>query len=465
MKKRVFVILIQLILCGFASASDMCISAILVSGNKQTKEFTILRELPFRAGDVLPEDKLIESLHIATNHLNNTALFNYVYIDYIPDTLNRSDCESVIITISVEERWYYWPQVSLKLEDRNLSTWLHDKNFDRITIGWGMRIYNVLGMRHKLTMSHYFGFEKGLRIGYYNIALDKARTQMLGFTGALLYNHTINAGAENNKVIYLHSANGYIDRTIDFAVNYTYRPGIRSVHSFNLGYKRSHLGDSVLKYNPAYWGTAEPINGTVRFVYDYTFEHRDYAAYPTDGWFAGGTLTALAADRFCFRYGELNLRMQYYKQLLPRWFWGSRINTGLSFKNKPAYLYDQHVGYEEKNITGYDYYVVDGQHHAILNNDLRFCILPKRVFIFGSSADGSKFRKIHFTIYARLSYDLGYVYNDNPAAGDRLSNRLLWGSGLGIDLLTYYDIVLNCSYAINRMGEGGFYFGIKAPLF
>lgn len=31
---------------------------------------------------------------------------------------------------------------------------------------------------------------------------------------------------------------------------------------------------------------------------------------------------------------------------------------------------------------------------------------------------------------------------------------------IGLDLITYYDIVLNCSYAINKMGERGFYFGI-----
>jgi len=452
-------------ICGFLQATDICISAIRISGNKQTKEFTILRELPFHVGDIMAEDKLIEQLTVATNHLNNTSLFNFVNIDYIPDKLTTSGCESCIITIDVEERWYYWPQVSLKLEDRNLSNWIHDRNFDRITIGWGMRVYNVLGMRHKFTVSDYFGFEKGLRLGYSNIALDAKRTKMLGFSLVGLYNRTLNVLSEKDKVIYLKSRNNYLDRTFEGVINYTYRPGIRSIHSFNIGYKRTHIGDSVLMLNKDYWGTQNTINHTASFNYDYSFEHRDYAAYPTDGYFIGTAVTALSADKMRFFYTELNLRLQYYMPLSHRWFWDSRLNTGITFKNKHAYIYDQHVGYEEKNITGYDYYVVDGQHYVILNNDLRYCLMPKKVFILGSSDNGAKFKKIHFTLYAKLSYDLGYVYNEYLMPHNSLANTLLWGSGFGLDLVTYYDIVLNASYAINKMGYGGFYFGIKAPLF
>ncbi|MDR1814551.1 MAG: hypothetical protein LBR18_06860 [Tannerella sp.] len=452
-------------ICGFITATDICISAISISGNKQTKDFTILRELPFHVGDVMAEDKLIEQLTVATNHLNNTSLFNYVNIDYIPDTLTASGCESCVIMITVEERWYYWPQVSLKLEDRNLSNWIHDRNFDRITIGWGMRVYNVLGLRHKFTISDYFGFEKGLRLGYSNIALDKKRTKMLGFTMVALYNRTLNVSSENDRVIYLKSRNSFLDRTFEGVVNYTYRPGIRSVHSFNVGYKRTHIGDSVLMYNSDYWGTQNAINHAISFLYEYSFEHRDYAAYPTDGYFIGSSITGLTADKMRFFYSELNLRFQYYKPLSQRWFWDSRLNTGVTFKNKHAYIYDQHVGYEEKNITGYDYYVIDGQHHIILNNDLRYCLMPKKIFILGSSDSGAKFKKIHFTLYAKLSYDLGYVCNDYRSPSNTLANTLLWGSGFGLDLVTYYDIVLNASYAINKMGYGGFYFGIKAPLF
>ena len=456
---------LALSMCGNLLASDICIADIRISGNKITKDFTILRELPFRKGDIMPEDQLVPQLTVATEHLNNTSLFNYVYIDYIPDTLNRADYSSCIVTIRVEERWYYWPQVSIKLEDRNLSSWLHEKDFSRITIGWGLRVYNVFGMNHKITASHYFGFEKGLRLAYSNIALDKKRTKMLGFSVSALYNKTINIRSEDNKVVYIKNPDRFLDRTFESVVNYTYRPGIRNTHSVDAGYKRVDLNDTVLKINKDYRGTDHLTDHTFMLSYKYSYEHRDYITYPTKGYYVGTEITGMTADKMCFFYGELNLRLQYYEEFFPRWFWSSRLNTGATFKNKHAYIYDRHVGYEEKNITGYDYYVIDGQHHAILNNDIRFLVMPKKIFRLGSSEKGSKFSKIHFSLYAKLSYDIGYVHNSYKSTTNTLANTFLWGSGIGLDLVTYYDIILNCSYAINKMGEGGFYFGIKAPIF
>jgi hypothetical protein len=424
-----------------------------------------MRELPFRTGDVMPEDRLIYQLTVATEHLNNTSLFNYVYMDYIPDTLERTDCLSCIVTIHVEERWYYWPQVSIKFEDRNLSAWLHEKKFNRITIGWGMRIYNVFGMRHKITLSDYFGYEKGGRLGYSNIALDKKRTQLLSFSFNALFNKTINTSSSNDKVIYVKDPNRFLESSVEGSINYSYRPGIRMMHSFDAGYGRVRLGDTVLMLNKDYWGTDNLVNNTFRFSYNYSYEHRDYIVYPTKGYYISSGVTGVTADKMRFFYGELDLKLQYYGEFFPRWFWSSRLNGGASFKNKRAYIYDCHVGYEDRYITGYDYYVVDGQHYALLNNDLRFLIMPKRIFNLGPTNNLAKFTKIHFTIYAKLMYDAGYVHNSYRSESNRLANTFLWGSGIGIDIVTYYDIVLGASYAINKMGEKGFYFGIKAPVF
>ena len=465
MNRITLCISLMFLICGYINCSDICISEIRISGNKTTKDFTILREIPFRAGIIMPEDKLIHQMQVATEHLNNTSLFNYVEIDYMLDTLELENCLSCIVTVNVEERWYYWPQVSIKLEDRNLSNWIHERNFDRITIGWGLRVYNVFGMRHKITVSNYFGFEKGFRFAYSNIALDKERTQMLGFSATALFNKTLNTHSENDKAIYLKDRDNYLDKTFGGTLDYSYRPGIRTVHTFEVGYERSILGDSVLLLNKDYWGTTETENNTFIFSYNFSYEHRDYIAYPTKGYFIGSTLKGATADRMRFFYGELNTKLQYYDEVFPRWFWSSRLNAGTTFKNKHAYIYDRHVGYDDKFITGYDYYVIDGQHYSILNNDVRFLVMPKKIFNLSRSHKAPKFSKIHFSLYAKLSYDIGYIHNCYAASSNTLANTFLWGSGIGLDLVTYYDITINCSYAINKMGEGGFYFGLKAPIF
>ena len=454
-------------ICGDLFAADFCISDIYISGNKKTKDFIILRELPFRKGDVYEVGRFIDEVKVAKEHLDNTSLFNYVFINYRPDTLSidSSECIPVIVDIDVEERWYIWPQVSLKLEDRNLSSWLKESDWNRITIGWGARIYNVFGIRHKITASHYFGYEDGGRLGYDNIALNKGRTQMLGFNVLALFNHTLNTQSVNNKLIYVKDADDFIDRTVAGSVSYTYRPGIRATHTVNLDYSRTQLADTVLWVNKDYWGTENLVNTTFKLEYILNYEHRDYFAYPTKGYFIGAEVSAVTADKMHFFFGSLNLKLQYYKEILPRLYWSSRLNTTVSFKNKRAYIYDQFVGYEDRALTGYDYYVIDGQHNVLLNNDLRYVLMPKRIVNLSFIRGLSNFRKIHFSLYAKLMYDMGYVYDSYALSSNTLANSFLYGYGAGLDLVTYYDITLNVSYAFNKMREGGFFFGIKAPIF
>jgi outer membrane protein assembly factor BamA len=452
-------------LCRNLFASGIYIEGIFISGDKKTKESTILRELPFRAGDIVPKDQLNNLLKTATENLNNTSLFNYVYVDHILIPPDDDDVLACIVTIRVEERWYYWPQVSLKLEDRNLSSWLHERDFNRITIGWGLRIYNVFGLGHKVTASHYFGHEKGFRLGYYNIALNKQRTSLLAFSFSNLYNKTVNAMTENDKVVSMKDPDHFLDQSLNGMIRYSYRSEIRTTHTFDFEYHNTKLRDTVLRINKDYWGSDNLNNHAFMLSYDYAYEHRNDIVYPTTGHFIGTKIKGIATHQMRFFYGEFNLKAQYYEELFPRWFWSSRLHAGTTFKNKKAAIYDRHVGYEGKNITGYDYYVVDGQYYTILNNDMRFLLMPQRIFTIGSSEKETKFRKIHFTLYAKLAFDIGYVHNKYRHESNMLSNTFLWGSGLGIDLVTYYDIVLNCSYAVNKMGEGRFYFGIKAPIF
>jgi hypothetical protein len=60
---------------------------------------------------------------------------------------------------------------------------------------------------------------------------------------------------------------------------------------------------------------------------------------------------------------------------------------------------------------------------------------------------------------------MGYAYNKYKSMSNTLQNSFLMGAALGIDILTYYDIVFNVSYAYNILNRSGFIFGIKTPIF
>jgi len=61
--------------------------------------------------------------------------------------------------------------------------------------------------------------------------------------------------------------------------------------------------------------------------------------------------------------------------------------------------------------------------------------------------------KLFFTV----NNDFAYV--NAPFNGERstFSNRGLWGGGVGLDLVVFYDKIWKFEYSFNHLGETGFY--------
>jgi hypothetical protein len=45
-----------------------------------------------------------------------------------------------------------------------------------------------------------------------------------------------------------------------------------------------------------------------------------------------------------------------------------------------------------------------------------------------------------------------------------LADELQFGYGIGLDFVTYYDIVLRSEYSFNKFGEHGFFLHFVAPI-
>lgn len=453
-----------------AQASNVYISNIYINGNKHTKNTIILNEIPFSKGDIMSRKLLDKNIDDTKENLTNLSLFNYINISTEKDSLfiiNKmvdSTLEYINVNISVEERWYYWPMLNIKLEERNLNSWIKKGEMNRITYDVGMRIYNMFGNNHKLTFSGSFGFEKGFNFSYSNIALNRQRTLLIGVSGYSLFNKTLNVKSEENKPVYIKYNDRFISKNYGMSFNFAYRSSIRQKHEVSVEFDRGSILDTVLQVNPAYWGIHGTVSHTFSVGYNYTIEGRDYNIYPTSGYYINCGLRLSDVNGFELVYSKFKLNCQYYAPLSERWYWGSKINLSANHKSKNAYIYDKALGYDNINMVGYDYYVADGQVFTIINNNIRYKIMSKKVVQLNFLSALSKFNKIHFTIYAKLNVDAGYVFNKHKNEGNRLENRPLYGSGLGIDVVTYYDTILSISYAINKFGEKGFFFGISTPL-
>ncbi len=75
-----------------------------------------------------------------------------------------------------------------------------------------------------------------------------------------------------------------------------------------------------------------------------------------------------------------------------------------------------------------------------------------------------KFDKIHYALYTNIFFDMGYVRNKINYEYNSLINKLLFGTGTGLDLGTHYDLVLRLEYTVNRLGKTGFYIHFKDTL-
>ena len=108
-------------------SQSQVVKTINVVGNKTTKEKIILRELSFSVGEtVLASDTLDHKIK-SENNLFNTSLFNFTKVTF------KDSAENWIAIIELQERWYIWPEVIVKFQERNFAEWWKNKNLSRCT--------------------------------------------------------------------------------------------------------------------------------------------------------------------------------------------------------------------------------------------------------------------------------------------------------------------------------------------
>ncbi|MBP5517506.1 MAG: BamA/TamA family outer membrane protein [Bacteroidales bacterium] len=463
--KKVFSIFIFL-LAGVASyAQSVYVSDIYITGNAITSQSVILRELPFSKGTATDTASFGKMLVEARENLLNTSLFNYVTIKTSPsDSLNQG-AEAVNVQIEVEERWYIWPIFEMRFNDRNMTSWMKKMDWKRVTLYTGVKISNMFGLGHRLEIRGMYGWDKGMDVSYEKIALDRKKKKYLSAETYGMFYKNVDYITEKNKLKHL-SGEHFLKRSYGASATLTYRPHIRWRATATLGYDFSKVSEEVLAANPDYWGVDSRISRTSRAELFVCRDERDYILYPTQGKYASLSLKLEESNNFKFKYGQIQLDLQFYQRLSERWMTSSSLKISSSLSSRYSYIHTKAIGYQIANVTGYELYVIDGQHYITQNNTLKFLILPQKIVQLGNNPKWRKFNKPHFTIYGKLLCDFGYVFQEhNRKCDNSYPNSFLAGVGAGVDLVTYYDIVINVGYAVNSRGKGSVLFGFRAPIF
>ena len=463
MRKLLVILIVLCSVAAYAQQDSDCfvVSKINVVGNNVTKMSTIDREMLFHEGDTICSEEAVKE---SRENLLNASLFNFVDFYWADDTV-KENCKT--LTINVVERWYLWPIPYLAYADRNLKSWFEADDLSRISYGIDLVYRNLWGRKHELDLTIIGGYNQNFGLTYDIPYLT--RKQRLGITvsSGLTRDREVAYITIDDRVKYFKGEDEYAHESFYAYVTPYYRFGCRNKLSLEMRYDNRLFNDSLPSLNKDF-GNPE---GT-RFQYFtlsavFKNDYRDDHNYPLDGHYLELELTKIGFGVFDYApdlfYGKITA--DWYTPVSGRFYWASNVTAKLSDSNTAPYFLSQGLGYKNDYVRTYDLYVVDALNYAICKNNLKFEILkPVTKHIPGIKND--KFGKIHLAFYANLFFDFAYTWGVVIPEGSttRIANQWIYGTGVGIDFVTYYDKVLRVEYGVNGLGEFGFFLHLVAPI-
>ena len=118
---------------------------------------------------------------------------------------------------------------------------------------------------------------------------------------------------------------------------------------------------------------------------------------------------------------------------------------------KQPYYFQGGLGTQTDYLRGYEYYVIDGGSYGLLRFDFK-----RELFNNTYSLPIRYFTALPIRIYPKVFADVGYI--DGAAEHyNFLGNRVLYSAGVGLDVVTLYDIKIRMEFAWNHMSQNGLY--------
>lgn len=435
------------------------VNKIIIKGNKITKTQIIFRELLFSENDTITSEKLPEVLEQSRKNLLNTSLFNFVTID-----TSTAETGKINISIDVIERWYIWPLPFFQLTDRNFNVWWETKDLSKADYGINLTWDNFRGRKESVVFLLRMGYDESFGIAYKIPYINKGKTLGIGINGGFSGNHEAPYITYENKQAFYKNTESYVRKNISGNVSLTLRRNIFNTHIFQVNFNDFRFADILINLNPGF-----ARQNHIRYFslyYYFKSDHRDIKAYPLKGYFldlefAKHGLGLMNDEKVDMTYIHTSARR--YWNLYKRWYFAADIKTKLSPDKSHPYFLERGLGYGNDFVRGYEYYVAGGQNFFLLKSNFKFEIVKTRVkemkFI-----PTKKFSKFYYAFYLNLFADGAYVNNRSASANNTLSNKALFGTGVGIDFVTYYDKVMRIEYSINKMGEKGVFLHFVSPI-
>jgi len=431
------------------SSHDVVIRHIIITGNNVTRRAVILREMNIAEGDTVRTDTIPTLLEVDRLRLYNLTLFNEVALRMEQISATEED-----LYIDLKERWFIIPTITIQFADRNFNTWYVKEHHDlhRAILGLTATDKNFRGDLETLAATVQVGYTQKLGIAYTRPYANADQTNGLGFYASVARSQQTYYATDSNKLVYTGNYTGAaIQQQIEAGISYIYRPAYASRHIFQLTYKDYWVADTVLKLNPDYFANRSNNARLLEFLYRYELNKVDNWNYPL----YGIKLVTYATVRAGFQginfqsFGHVEAG--WFKNLLPRWYTSVIFRGQLMAPQKQPYYFQGGLGTQTDYVRGYEYYVIDGSNYGLLRLDLK-----REIFNKTYTLPIKYFTAIPFRIYPKIFADAGYINSPQPG-NSFLSNHLLYSVGVGLDVVTLYDIKIRFEFAYNHLAQNGLY--------
>jgi len=401
------------------------ISGLVITGSKVTNDDVILREMQLSKGQIFTSKQCEED----RLRIFNLGLF--VKADVIP--LLKPD-STVLLKVSVQEKWYIYPMPSAGIVDGSLS---------KLWVGASIRWQNFRGKNETANLSFGVGYNPFIHASY-----------TIPWIGKDLHLFTTLSGGyskdRNRSQLALGRPNGYTfvsyrdfnNNNFDY-YNSNFKLTIGKYFSkhFSVYTQAGYTSMQVTEYDTG--RTISPV-GTDRFLtfgLGLRYDSRNNHEFTTKGYVLQASYEHYGFMDNIVNFGRFNFTQQEfipvnikndYDVILT-----SRLNTSIAVGSAIPYYNHKFLGFGGDAIRGWYWFGFEGDNMFTLNNEIRIPLFQPNYFEGRQIPLIKKIKYLKdysykYGLFITLFYDVGTVWDAGSNVRDL---KMLNGTGAGLNAI------------------------------